>query len=175
MHKYALPTSVTILQHYCTTRFTHTLCKNTHTHTHEHTHTHTHTHVHVAPSYYASPLSFLEYKTACHGSGCLLGSPCCPVISGARGLGNQCRSCSRNARIMSWFSSTCRSFPHSLICPYVLLLIVSRLFCPCSCLHVTLLSLPVPLLPCAAGLIARRSSSLCGPQTLPAGSGISTS
>ncbi len=27
--------------------------------------------------------------------------PCCPVISTARGLGNQCRSCSRNARIMS--------------------------------------------------------------------------
>ncbi len=73
------------------------------------------------------------------------------------------------------FSPTCRSFPRSLICPYVLLLVVSRLFCPCSCLHVTLLSLPVPLLPCAAGLIARRSSSSCGPQTLLAGAGISSS
>ncbi len=43
------------------------------------------------------------------------------------------------------------------------------------CLHVTLLSLAVPLLPCAAGLIAQRSSSLRGPQTLPAGPGISAS
>ncbi len=111
----------------------------------------------------------------CHSSGCLLGSPCCPVISAARGLGNQCRSCSRNARITSWFSPTCRSFPRSLICPYVLLIVVSRLFCHCSCLHVTLLSLPVSLLPCAAGLIAWRSSSSCGPQTLLAGAGISSS
>ncbi len=95
--------------------------------------------------------------------------------SAARGLGNQCRSCSRSAWITSWFSPTCRSFPRSLICPYVLLLVVSRLFCPCSCLHVTLLSLPVPLLPCAAGLIAQRSRSSFGPQTLPAGPGISTS
>ncbi len=95
--------------------------------------------------------------------------------SAARGLGNQCRSCSRSARITSWFSPTCRSFPRSLICPYVLLLVVSRLFCPCSCLHVTLLSLPVPLLPCAVGLIAQRSRSLFGPQTLQAGPGISTS
>ncbi len=89
--------------HYSTTALdaSHTPCVRTHTHTHTHTRAHKHTHVHVAPSYYASPLSFLEYKTACHGSGCLLGSPCCPVISAARGLGNQCRSCSRNARIMS--------------------------------------------------------------------------
>ncbi len=52
---------------------------------------------------------------------------------------------------------------------------MSRLFCPCSCLHVTLLSLPISLLPCAAGRIARRCSSSCGPQTLPAGAGISSS
>ncbi len=56
-------------------------------------------------------------------------------------------------------------FP-SPICPCVLLLAVSRLFCPCSCLHVESLPLPVPLFPCAAGPIARRSSSSCGPQTL---------
>ncbi len=116
-----------------------------------------------------------SYSTFCHGSGCLLGSPCCPVILAAHGLGNQCQSCSRNARITSWFSPTCRLFPRSLICPYVLLLVVSRFFCPCSCLHVTLLSLPVPLLPCAAWLIARRSSSSCSPQNLPAGAGISSS
>ncbi len=54
------------------------------------------------------------------------------------------------------------AFSRPLICPYVLLLVVSRLFCPCSCLHVTLLSLPVPLLPCAAGLRARRSSNSAG-------------
>ncbi len=95
--------------------------------------------------------------------------------SAAHGLGNQCRSCSRSAWITSLFSPICRSFLHSLICPYALLLVVSRLFCPCSCLHVTLLSLPVPLLPCAAGLIARRYSSSCCPQTLPAGPGISAS
>ncbi len=95
--------------------------------------------------------------------------------SAAHGLGNQCRTCSRSAWITSLFSPICRSFLHSLICPYALLLVVSRLFCPCSCLHVTLLSLPVPLLPCAAGLIARRYSSSCCPQTLPAGPGISAS
>ncbi len=98
----------------------------------------------------------------------------CRLLSITRHRYTQCwdsgRYSEESSRILR-FSPTCRSFPRSLVCPYVLLLVVSRLFCPCSCLHVTLLSLPVPLLPCAAGLIARRSSSSCGPQTLPAGAG----
>ncbi len=52
----------------------------------------------------------------CHGSGCLLGSPCYLVMLAARGLGNLCRSCSRCARITSWLSPTCLSFPISHIC-----------------------------------------------------------
>ncbi len=96
--------------------------------------------------------------------------------SAAHGLGNQCPSCSRSAQIMSWFSPTCRSSPLSLICPCVLLLVVSRLFCPCSCYVFWLpSSLSHPLFPCAAGFVARRSGSLCGLQILPAGSGISAS
>ncbi len=62
--------------------------------------------------------------------------------------------------------------PPPIYVPVFLLLVVSRLFCPCMCLNCHC-SLPVPLSPCAAELKARRSSSSCGPQTLPAGSGIS--
>ncbi len=48
-------------------------------------------------------------------------------------------------------------------------------FSLCECLCETHASLSKPLFPCAADLVARRSSSLCGPQTLPASSGISAS
>ncbi len=59
-------------------------------------------------------------------------------------------------------------FPFPLYIPVFYTSFVSRLCCPCSCLHVASLPLPVPLFPCAAGPIARRSSSLRDPQTLPA-------
>ncbi len=62
--------------------------------------------------------------------------------------------------------------PSPIYVPVFLLLVGSRLFCPCLCLNCHC-SLPVPLSPCAAELKARRSSSSCGPQTLPVGSGIS--
>ncbi len=67
--------------------------------------------------------------------------------SAAHGLGNQCPSCSRSARITSLFSPTCRSSPLSLICPCVLLLVVSRLFCPCSCYVLIALITLLPSVP----------------------------
>ncbi len=60
--------------------------------------------------------------------------------------------------------------PSPIYVSMFLLLVVSRLFCPR-----TECSLPVPLFPCATELTAQRSSSSCGPQTLPAGSGITAS
>ncbi len=96
----------------------------------------------------------------CHGSGCLLGSPCCLVMLAARGLGNLCRSCSRCARITSWLSPTCRLFPisHICLCFYYSLWVDCLVFaCVCTYCH-----LPVYLSPCAAELNAWWSSSSYG-------------
>ncbi len=82
--------------------------------------------------------------------------------------------CSGSARITSWLSPNSRSFPHSHICPCFLFLVVSRCFV-IACVLCENRFLSDPLFPCAVGLIAQRSRSLCGPQTLPASSGISAS
>ncbi len=63
--------------------------------------------------------------------------------------------------------------PYMSLCFYSSLrvdcFVLARVSCEIHC------SLPVPLFPCAAGLIARRSSSSCGPHTQTASSGISAS
>ncbi len=113
----------------------------------------------------------------CHGSGCLLGSSCClycPVLFSS--------SWSRQSvLIVQWECTDHKlTLPHRLLIPpfpYMSLFFCSSFWvdsfvfaCVLCEIHT---SLSDPLFPFAAGFVAQRSSSLCGPQTLPASSGIS--